>query len=253
MGSSSPLQVVCIQAGGKYSDDYPNRLQSMLERWLGEPFELTCCCDHDRPLHPKIKVLDCRDWGLQGSFVKLKLFDREVFPHEFLFLDQSLAIKSSMAPMLELIRKQPKDLIAMRDWNYDCLGSSVLFVRPSNVTQGIYRSYASGVRYPAKSSALGDQDHIDAYIKDHGLQDHVGIIAQEWVASYKSLRQLNERDPASAKTLLDQAIILKFHGPPKNDQVLDPVRNFLFILRRKPHKIFKWPGYLAKELAEWWR
>lgn len=253
MESVKPLHIVCIQAGGKYGDEYPNKLQSMLERWLEEPFVLTCCCDHDRRLNPKIQIVDCRSWGLEGSFVKLKLYDRAVFENEFLFLDQAIAIKSSMAPMLKLFRETNRDLIAMRDWNYNSLGTPVVYLRPSDVTQGIYDSYVNGVRYPCKSSAIGDQDHVDAYIEDHGLQDHVGYIQQEWVASYKGLRAMNERDPKRAKELLDQAIIVKFHGPPKNDQVLDPVRNFFFILKRKPHKILKWPGYLAKEITEWWR
>ena len=159
MSSGEPLQIVCIQAGGKYSDEYPNKLQSMLERWMQEPFELTCCCDHDRPLDPKIKIIDCRNWGLQGSFVKLKLYDRAVFPSEFFFLDQSLAIKSSMAPMLQLFRETKKDLIAMRDWNYDSLGTSVVYLRPSDITQGIYDSYMSGVRYPFTVSYT----HLDVY------------------------------------------------------------------------------------------
>lgn len=253
MDSGKPLQFVCIQSGGKYGDQYPNKLQSMLERWVEEPFTLTCCCDHDRPLNPKIQIVDCRNWGLEGSLVKLKLFDQASFPNEFLFLDQSIAIKNSMSTLLTLCRESKQDIIAMRDWHYDCLGTAVMRVRPSELTQGIYDSYINGVRYRCKSSAIGDQDHVDAYIEDHGLQDHVGYIQQEWVASYKGLRAINERDRKRAKELLDRAIIVKFHGPPKNDQVLDPVRNFFFILKRKPHKILKWPGYLAKEIAEWWR
>lgn len=183
MESGKPLQFVCIQVGSKYGDEYPNKLQSMLERWVEEPFVLTCCCDHDRPLHPKIHIVDCRSWALQGSFVKIKLFDGASFPNEFYFLDQSIAIKSPLSPLLKLCRGSKQDIIAMRDWNYDCLGTAVMRVRPSNLTQGIYDSYVNGVRYRGKSSAIGDQDHVDAYIEDHGLQDHVGYIQQEWVAS----------------------------------------------------------------------
>jgi hypothetical protein len=253
MSTNKPLQIVCIQAGTKYSDEYPNRLQSMLERWMEHPFELTCCCDHDRPLHPKIKKMDCRGWGLEGSFVKLRLFDRTLFPDEFIFIDQSIAIKKSMAPMINFCLESKKEFVAMRDWHYDCLGSAVMLVRPCEMTEGFYTSYRDGKRYPTKSTALGDQDHIDAYIEDHGFQDRVDYIPLEWIATYKGLRKLNETNPKLAKEQLDIAIIVKFHGPPKNEQVLDTWRNFFFIMKRKPHKVFKWYRYLSKELAEWWR
>lgn len=248
-----PVHFVCINVGDKYPDLYVRRLFSMIDRWTDRPVRLTCFTDRKRDLPPQIAQVDCSGWGVPGWFNKLKLLDRAVLDEEFFFLDLALVIKAPLKPVVAKAAEMPQALIAMRDWNYDCFGSMVMWVRPSEVTQGVWDAYAAGRRYPTKTPIDGDQDFIDAYIADAGIERHVGYFPQEWFVSYKVLRKLRTKDRLAAAQMLSKGVFLKFHGPPKMHQFLDPWQHARILLRSKPMRFFSYWNYLRPEVKEWWR
>lgn len=100
---AGPLRVLTVQAGTRYPDLYVDRLQRMVARHLGVPHRFICYTD--RPVAgrfaPEVELGDLAGWRLPGYFNKLRLFDRETTGHTpFLFLDLTLVIRASMAPLL---------------------------------------------------------------------------------------------------------------------------------------------------------
>jgi hypothetical protein len=250
----SELKIVCINVGDKYGDEYVQRLYNMCARNLSEPFQFILYRDRPHDLSPEIEQRDCSEWGVPGWFNKIKLFDRAVLNEDFLFLDVSQVIKSSLDPLLAFARAHPeKRLFGMRDWNYDCFGSPVMYVRPSETTQSIWNTYASGVRFPTKTAIDGDQDFIDSCIETSGMEPFVGYFPQEWFASYKLLRKAHAGSRAKATKMLADAMFVKFHGPPKMHTLLNPWKNLVLTLRKKPFRVFHYWRYLATETREWWR
>ena len=187
-----------------------------------------------------------------GWFGKLKLFDRAELPDEFLFFDLALVIYRSLDPMLEWARQNPEPcLIGMRDWNYDCFGSMVMWVRPCDLTQRIWDSYASGTRYPHQTPVDGDQDFIDGFIREH-FRGEDAYFPQEWFVSYKLLRKAHADNKPKEKTMFEAGRILKFHGPPKMHELLDWKQNLRLLLKHKPFRTFSYWRYLEKQVREWW-
>lgn len=247
------LRVICINTGDKYGDIYVQRLANMVHRHLPVDHSFVCYTDRRRDLTPEIEQRSTEGWNVDGWFGKLKFFDRTVLDEEFLFLDLALVVKSSMQPMVDFAASTPAALIGMRDWNYDCFGSMVMWIRPDEATQRIWDAYVVGKRYPTKTAVDGDQDFIDAAIADFRLESSVGYFPQEWFASFKGLRRLRDRDPEAAKDALAKAMFVKYHGPPKMHHVLDPITHARILLKQKPLRFFRYWGFLRSELRDWWR
>ncbi len=245
-----PVNVVCINCGDKHPDIYVDRMYTMTKRRISQPITFTCFTDRPRPLLPEIIQHDCSGWNLPGWFNKIKLFDSAVIPYEtMLFLDISMVLKDSLDPFVEYA--QGKELVAMLDWNYDCFCSCAMWIQQSELTQTIWEEYKQGKSYPV--AVQGDQDYIDAILKDVGLEDKVHYFSSNWIASYKQLLKINRTDPVAAQRLLDEAKIVKFHGYPRPHMLLNPWSNLWHVTRRYPLYALNDYGFLRDEVREWWR
>jgi hypothetical protein len=252
-----PLRVITVQAGDRYPDLYVNRLRRMVARQMpapegAEPHRFLCYTD--RPwagrFDPEVEVHDLGEWGLPGYFNKLRLFDREVTGETpFLFLDITLVIRAPMAPLLAFGEQLEASLVAVADWNYPIVNSSVLRVRPDDHTQRVWDDWARGERY--HGHIPGDQNYIDAVFRANA-PEQLAFWPEGMVASYKGLRKQAARDAAGAAAALEEAVILKFHGQPKPHEVLRPWRYPRGTILRHPLRPRLW-RYLASEIEAHWR
>jgi hypothetical protein len=225
----------------------------MVAKNLSSDHRFICYTDSLVERGEGIELRDPSGWGVQGWFNKLKLFDRTVLDEEFLFLDLALVIKASLDPMVTFARQSQGSLIGMRDWNYDCFGSMVMWVKPDDHTQQIWDTYASGKRYPTKTAVDGDQDFIDSCMTEFWPEGRLDHFPQEWFASYKNLRRLRDRNPTEMQKQLDAAMFLKFHGPPKMHELLDNRRHAQILLEQKPMKFLRYWNFLREETRTWWQ
>jgi hypothetical protein len=231
------LPVVCLAIGdlSGRGDMYISRLNGMLQRHCPVPFMLTCYSDRNRHVPEGVKVVDCQQWAkakvgttdeaYKITSLKLHLFDAaEVPSSEFFYFDLSLVIRQNMQPLLDYAFSRPEDLVIVSDWHYSCYNSSVMRIRRGPL-QTIYDAYAGGQRY--EQIVKGDQDFIYEHVKAKGLQNQVALFPEGQVVSYKMTRTLNRTDPEAAQKVVEDAIIVKFHGKPKMHQVANPLYNLL--------------------------
>jgi hypothetical protein len=249
-----PLQVVTVQLGNRYPDAWTTRLANMVARNLQEHHRFIIYTDNpDRARfqtnsssNQVIEVRDLEQGKLQGYFGKLRLFDQALTgPEPFLFLDNTLVIRSSIARLIEIGRNNDQHLTGVRDWNYPILNSSVMWVKPSNHTQEVWDAWTSG-RYQDESFP-GDQNFILRALQNEEL----AYWPEGIVCSYKNLRKLAKRDREEAKLRLEACTILKFHGNPKPSEVMHPWRHPMYTILRNPLCPRLWT-YLAIEIRAHW-
>ena len=252
---SHPLQVVTVQLGNRYPDAWTTRLANMVARNLKEHHRFIIYTDKpnrarfqtDSSSNQVVEVRDLQQGKLQGYFGKLRLFDQALTgPAPFLFLDNTLIIRSSISKLVEIGRKNDQHLTSVRDWNYPILNSSVMWVKPNNNTQEVWEAWSSG-RYQDESFP-GDQNFILRALQNEEL----AYWPEGIVCSYKNLRKLANRDRKQEKLQLEGCSILKFHGNPKPSEVISPWRHPMHTILRNPLKPSLW-SYLANEIRAYWR
>ena len=252
---SHPLQIVTVQLGNRYPDAWTTRLANMVARNLQEHHRFIIYTDKpdrarfqtDSSSNQVVEVRDLQQGKLQGYFGKLRLFDQALTgPAPFLFLDNTLVIRSSISKLVEIGRKNDQHLTGVRDWNYPILNSSVMWVKPNNNTQEVWEAWSSG-RYQDESFP-GDQNFILRALKNEEL----AYWPEGIVCSYKNLRKLANRDRKQEKLQLEGCSILKFHGNPKPSEVISPWRHPMHTIFRNPLKPSLW-SYLANEIRAYWR
>ena len=252
---SHPLKVVTVQLGNRYPDAWTTRLANMVARNLQEHHRFIIYTDKpdrarfqtDSSSNQVVEVRDLEPGKLQGYFGKLRLFDQALTGTEpFLFLDNTLVIRSSISELVEIGRKNDQHLTGVRDWNYPILNSSVMWVKPNNNTQEVWETWSSG-RYQDESFP-GDQNFILRALKNEEL----AYWPEGIVCSYKNLRKLANRDRKQEKLQLEGCSILKFHGNPKPSEVISPWRHPMHTILRNPLKPSLW-SYLANEIRAYWR
>ena len=252
---SHPLQVVTVQLGNRYPDAWTTRLANMVARNLQEHHRFIIYTDKpdrarfqtDSSSNQVVEVRDLQQGKLQGYFGKLRLFDQALTgPAPFLFLDNTLVIRSSISKLVEIGRKNDQHLTGVRDWNYPILNSSVMWFKPNNNTQEVWEAWSSG-RYQDESFP-GDQNFILRALKNEEL----AYWPEGIVCSYKNLRKLANRDRKQEKLQLEGCSILKFHGNPKPSEVISPWRHPMHTILRNPLKPSLW-SYLANEIRAYWR
>lgn len=252
----SGLEFVCLQVGDGLPDIYVERLYRMLQRQVSEPFRLTCLTDRERNFDEpveQVSVTQDHAWrpDMRVTQHKLKLFREGGWPYaDFFFLDTTLVVRSSLAPLIALARRRAEPLIAVADWEWDTINTSVLRIRRDPILAAVFSDYSFGKQYPVRLK--GDQDFADASIKAHGLERLVSSWPKGMVASYKGLRRLRRLHPARAACELEGATILKFHGKPRPDQLADP-HYWRWHLKRNPLWGLRDRNYLAREIEELWR
>lgn len=244
------INIVCVNNGGKYGDDYTNKLYAMTERYLQRPFQLTCFTDRPRPLHENIHQYSIAHWGLSGWFAKLKLFDGAAIPFDsFLYLDITLIIKQSLEPLIDFACGKP--FVTQQDWWYDCFNSSVMWITKHPMNQRVWDTFSSGKKYHTRHH--GDQDYIHAVFKEQGLLQQIDYFPQSFVQSYKDLVRQRRYNKMAADQALARAIILKFHGHPKPHELLQTKTEFLKLQLRTPTLLFRDWSYLNDVIRDWWQ
>jgi hypothetical protein len=246
-----PVTVVTVQAGTRYPDFYVDRLRAMVKRHLHVSHRFICWTDDLRPgrFHPSVEMRDLSSWGLSGFFNKLRLFDPAVGGETpFLFLDLTMVVRDSLDPLLEEARRTDASLIAVADWNYPVVNSSVMWVRPDVHTQQVWEAWTRGERF--HGHIPGDQNFIDAVFKTHH-PDALAFWPSPLVASYKGLRKMARHHPEQAQEALTRSVILKFHGHPKPHEVLNPWAHLPSTIFRQPLRPRLW-RYLADEIQAHW-
>lgn len=213
-------------AVGSLPDEHVLRLASMLRRTMPCPFELTCIVDRPRAFPEAIRTLDASQWppprpGMRVTTYKLGLYDPAKVPfREFLYLDTSMIIRADMTPLLEFAFAQPHDLVAVRDWNYEAFNTSVMRIRQTERLAEISKAYAAGECFPHR--VPGDQDFVTAVLADRGFCDSITTFPDEMIACFGAARRLSKTDRRAGYAMLEKAVIVKFNGQPKMDDLISP-------------------------------
>ncbi|RYG79151.1 hypothetical protein EON77_09600 [bacterium] len=220
-----PIRVVCMALGTAYPSLYVTRLFNMLGRHMPGPFELTCVTDRKRRLPREIRVIDSRRWemdreGMRVTTNKLRLFDPEIFPGEFLYLDTTLVIHRDLGPLIDYAFGRPESLVVVKDWNYDCYNTCVMRIRGGAPLETIYQRFREGREYPRRNP--GDQDFVTSCVRDEHLENEVATFLPQHVVSYRNARKTMRMDLEASKRQLDEGIVVKFFAQPKMHQVLSP-------------------------------
>ncbi len=223
----------------------------MVARNLPAAHRFICWTDDLRSgrFHPAVEVRDLSSWGLSGYFNKLRLFDPDVGGvAPFLFLDLTMVVLRSLRPLIAQGQSTQASLIAVADWNYPIVNSSVMWVRPDMNTRAVWEAWDRGERF--HGHIPGDQNFIDAVFKTYS-PEALAFWPAPFVSSYKALRRLARRSPEAAREALDRATILKFHGHPKPHEVLNPRTHLASTVLRHPLHPRLW-SYLASEIEAHW-
>lgn len=252
------LPIVCLALGDFYGlgDQYISRMYAMLRRHCGRPFRLICYTDRARNVPAAVEMVDCTGWreldrsGMRATTRKLGLFNPAYVPFpEFLYLDLTLVVRSSMQPLLDFAFSSEKDLVIVDDWHHEGYNSSVMRIRPAPL-HFIYDAFVAGESYPQK--VAGDQDFIRSVIEKHGAQERVELFPAEQVVSYKNAVRTGRRNPAMARSMVDDAVIVKFHGQPRMHEAFDPFHYFWRIrLRDLAHGRLHSPVPTRELKREW--
>lgn len=246
------LQVMTLLVGEAYVDVYVDRLREMVARQLRRPHRFVVFADRagERRFSAQdIEVRDCSSWGLPGYFNKLRLFDQAVTGSEpFLYLDVTLFIREDLGLFFDHARSLPASLVAVRDWNWPVLNSSVCHIRPDSRTQQVWEYWERGERFGRKFA--GDQNYMDAVFR-HSARDGLAYWPADWVLSYKNLRKEAALDEAAAQQIYERSRIVKFHGHPKPPEVLAPWLSPSSTIFRHPLRPRLW-RYLAPEIRRHW-
>lgn len=249
------VQVVCL-AVRDAPTHYVERLASMLARHMPVPFDLACVVDGPHALPASVRSIDARDWppprkGMRATTYKLGLYDPSKVPFdEFLYFDTTLVIHRDLAPLLEIAYGLPQDLVAVRDWNHDCYNTCAMRIRPSSCLAGITKAYAAGAAYPQQ--VPGDQDFVTAFVREREMEDRVATFPCGMVQSYKSARAAEKLHRGTGRALLARSLVVKFHGEPKMDQLLDP-RARIREMATKGNPFHRNAWFWTRELRRHWR
>lgn len=255
--SPRPVQFVCVAIGDLYgmAESYVNALYQMLTRHTGRPFVLACVTDRRRTLANDIVQIDCTNWnelrarGGRATRIKLGLFNPQyVQSEDFIYLDLSVVVRASLAPLLDFAAESSAPLVIVKDWYYDGYNSSVMRIRNRSLNF-IYEEFVAGVSYPGKIP--GDQDFITGSVRAHGTA--VDCWQADQVVSFKHAIRRGLSDPAGSRAEINDALIVKFHGRPKMHHVFNPVyRFFKYGLRYLARGQLRYPFDIT-ELGRNWR
>ncbi len=248
---SAPVEIVCVNAGDKFPDVYVQRLHNMLGRKFSSPFRLTCFTDRKRDLSQEISQVDISSFAAHGPFNKVLLYNSTVFPYdEALFMDITLVIKEEISRYVDYAKSLRKDVVAIRDWRRPVMNSCVQWITKNDTLRQVWDVYDSG-RYP-EFRTKGDQFFTYSTLQALGLEHQIGYFPDGEIQSYKVLREAHRRSQAEFEELWASTKIIKFHGVPRQHEIISPWSQFWNVTVRYPHYALKDWGFLAKEVREWW-
>lgn len=250
--SEGRVEIVCVNAGEKFPDFYVQRLFNMLGRNFSRPFQLTCLTDRKRDLSSEIVQFDISSVAGKGWFNKLLMYNPEVFPYdEALYMDITLVIKEDLTYLVDYAKSLNKDMTAIRDWRRPVMNSCVQWVAKNHTLKTIWDVYASD-KYPSFRTR-GDQEFIYSVMEELGLLDKIGYFPDGHIQSYKVLREAHRESGEKFEKLWRETKVIKFHGVPRQIDILEPWNQFTNVTLRYPHHALKDWNFLKKEIQEWWR
>ncbi len=248
---SAPVEIVCVNAGDKFPDVYVQRLHNMLGRKFSLPFRLTCFTDRRRDVSSEIVQVDISAFSARGPFNKVLLYNPEVLPYdEALFMDITLVIKEEISGFVQYAKSLGKDVVAIRDWRRPVMNSCVQWVTRNDTLRQVWDVYDSD-RYP-EFRTKGDQFFTYRTLQALGLEDEIGYFPDGEIQSYKVLREANRESKEAFEKLWARTKIIKFHGVPRQHEIISPWLQFWNVTVRYPQFALKDWGFLAKEVREWW-
>jgi len=161
-----------------------------------------------------------------------------------------MVVRESLDPLVDMARGH--NMVALRDWHYDCINSCIMWVEKGSITQAIWDEYARGTRFP-DTVLHGDQDFTDAVLRMNHQKDRITYFPQEWIASYKDLLKIHRTDPEEACRLYTAARLIKFHGHPRQHELLNPVLCVQYLALRYPRYAWRDWGFLSKDIRQLWQ
>jgi|19_taG_2_1085344.scaffolds.fasta_scaffold00062_41 hypothetical protein len=193
------INVVCVQWGRKYSNEYVTKLYNSIERNTSVPFDFITCTDNaERPV-PGFKDIFPKD-NIQSWYNKLQMFymDKHWRFEQTFFFDLDTVIVGN----LDEIFGYRGNFCALRDfYRRDGLGSGLL-------------SWKTGEHeyiwdyYKGRKHRLGDQGIIE---------DATSKNVDRWQELYKD--QIISYKVHCKPTPPDNARIVCFHGKPNPHEV----------------------------------
>lgn len=233
--SDRALAIVCMAVGEPKEDLrlYVLRLYDMLRRHCRRPFTLYCYTDRDRAFPANIVCKDCSGWtellrpGMRPTTKKLGLFNPDYTPfEEFLYLDVSLVIRSSMDALLDSAFGRTQSLVIVDDWFNSGYNSSVMRIRHGKL-RAVYDGFVAGESFV--QHVQGDQEFIYNIVTRRGLVHDVSLFPPNFVASFKRAARLCRKDAPAATAQIQNATIVKFHGRPKMEEAFSASYSLLKI------------------------
>ncbi|MCH7945841.1 MAG: hypothetical protein IIC73_07495 [Armatimonadetes bacterium] len=247
-----PVEIVSVNVGGKFPDVYVQRLYSMLGRNFGRPFRFTCFTDRKRNLSSEICQIDIGHWNERGFFNKMVLYNDEEMPYDAaLYLDITMVIKDDITHLVDYAASLDADLVVIRDWKYPAMNSCVQWITKNDTMRAVWDVYTSG-HFP-EFRTRGDQEFTFDALKALGLENRLGYFPDGEVQSYKVLRSANRNSAAEARRLLEASKIVKFHGTPRQHEVIHPWLRISKVAMKYPHYAAKDWNFLVREIREWWQ
>ena len=249
---AKPVEIVCVNAGDKFPDVYVQRLHNMLGRNFDRPFRLSCFTDRQRDLSHEIVQIDIKPFGARGPFNKVLLYNQALFPYdEALFMDITLVIKEDLAHLVDHAESLDKDVVAIRDWRRPVLNSCVQWITKNETLKKVWEVFESGEHPEFRTK--GDQFFTFSTLQALGLEHQIGYFPEGEIQSYKVLREAHRESEQKFAELWAKTKVIKFHGMPRQHEVIDPWKQFWNVTVRYPQYAVKDWNFLAKEIKEWWR
>lgn len=249
------LTFVCVATGNLYGKGelYINRLYHMLERFSPEEFQLICITDRSRHINESITQINCSHWNefkrdIHPTYYKIGLFNEKYLDiSEFFYLDLSLIIKSSLAPLISYSQTHKADLLIIDEWHYKGFNSCVMRIRNRNLSY-IYEDFVSRKKYSQKIP--GDQDYIYESVKFHN--GSASLFPAYMIISFKKTMRLGLKDWKNANQIAKDAIIVKFHGKPKMHDLFKPGYTILkYRLKYLMNGKLKYPIDISELRRQW--
>ena len=246
------VEIVCVNAGDKFPDLYVQRLFNMLGRKFALPFRLTCFTDRKRDVSSEIVQFDIKEFSAKGPFNKVLLYNPDVMPYdEALFMDITLVIKEELSDYVAYAKSLNKDLVAIRDWRRPVMNSCFQWITKNETLRAVWDVYESD-RYP-EFRTKGDQFFTYSTLQSLGLEERIGYFPDGEIQSFKVLREAHRESEAKFQELWAKTKVIKFHGMPRQHEVVDPWQRFWTTTVRYPQYAFKDWSFLVREIREWWR
>lgn len=218
------FNVVCINWGTKYSQEYTNRLYNMVKRNTSKKFNFYCLTDQvEQYSDPIIPVL--LQPGFNGWWNKMQLFKDDVLPKgEYLYLDLDVVIVDNIDCFFDW-----NDFGIGRDFINPDMGlldgkefnSSVMrFTQNQQLWKFYIKNMSIWEEQQKKISFFGDQNVISAYLNKNNFNNS---FPDDWLWSFK-IGTLRGRRPVDhtkffGSTIPKDGKICIFHGKPNPDEV----------------------------------